>query len=224
MKVYGSVASPFVQRVLMAARIKGHDLPVEPPPGGSMQSPEFRAISPMGRIPVLEDDGWTLAESSAIVGYLDDVLDGPALLPANPRERAHARLVETLASHELAGLRPIMVCKVFGMRDEPVLVDEAGTTIRAGLEALEKARDPGHVWAAGDSPSVADCILVPLFSLMEVIDPVAGTSALVAEQPGLAAYRERAFASEIGGRSVREMKEAFAAILERRRQQAQQSS
>ena len=117
-----------------------------------------------------------------------------------------------------------MVCKVFGMRDEPVLVTEAIATIRAGLEALEKARDSNHVWAAGDQPGVADCILVPLFSLMEIIDPAAGTLALIAEQPGLAAYRDRAFASEIGGRTVREMKEAFAAILERRRQPAQQSS
>jgi glutathione S-transferase len=224
MKVYGSVASPFVQRVLMAARIKGHDLPVEPPLGGSMQSPEFRAISPMGRIPVLEEDGWTLAESAAIVGYLDDVLDGPPLLPGSARERAHARMMETLASHELAGLRPIMVCKVFGMRDEPVLVAEAIGTIRAGLEALEKARDAGHVWAAGDQPRVADCIMVPLFALMEIIDPAADTLTLIAEQPGLAAYRDRAFASEIGGRTVREMKQAFAAILERRSQPAQQSS
>ena len=117
-----------------------------------------------------------------------------------------------------------MVCKVFGMRDEPVLVEEAMTTIRAGLEALEKARDADHVWAAGDSPTVADCILAPLFSLMEIIDPIAGTSALVAEQAGLAAYRARAFASELGGRTVGEMKQAFAQILERRRQQAQQSN
>ena len=150
------------------------------------------------------------------------MLDGPPLLPGTPRERAHARVIETLASHELAGLRPIMVCKVFGMRDEPVLVEEAISTIRAGLVALEKARNPDHVWAAGDQPGIADCILVPLFSLMEIIDPTAGTLALIAERPGLRAYRDRAFASELGGRTVREMKDAFAAILERRRTQAQQ--
>jgi glutathione S-transferase len=224
MKVYGSVASPFVQRVLMAGRIKGRDLPVEPPLGGSMQSPEFRAISPMGRIPVLEDDGWTLAESAAIVGYLDDVLDGPPLLPGTARERAHARTIETLASHELAGLRPIMVCRVFGMRDEPVLVAEATATIRAGLEALEKARDSSHVWAAGDQPGVADCILVPLFALMEIIDPAAGTLALIVERPGLVDYRDRALSSALGGRTAGEMRQAFADILERRRQPAPQSS
>ncbi|MFD1610331.1 glutathione S-transferase family protein [Sphingomonas tabacisoli] len=217
MKVYGSTASPFVQRVLMAARIKGHELPVEPPPGG-MQSDEFLAISPMARIPVLNDDGWTLPESAAIVAYLEDVLDGPSLLSGTPKERAHARLIETLASHELAGLRPLMVCKVFRMRDEPVLVEEAITTVGVGLAAIEKARDASHVWAAGDQPSVADCLLVPLFTLMEIIDPMAGTLALIAEQPGLAAYRDRAFATDIGGRSHREMKEAFAAIMARRQQ------
>lgn len=64
MLIYGSGASPFVQRVLMAARAKGHELALEPPPGGHMRSPEFRAISPMGRIPLLRlDDGRHLCES-----------------------------------------------------------------------------------------------------------------------------------------------------------------
>jgi glutathione S-transferase len=221
MKIYGSTASPFVQRALMAARIKGHELPVEPPPGGGMQSPEFRAISPMGRIPVLDDDGWTVAESAAILGYLEEILDGPSLFPGTPRERAHVRMIDALAGNELAGLRPIMVCKVFGMRDEPVLVDEAMSTLRAGLAAIEKARDADHAWAAGQQPTAADCLLLPLLTLMEIVDPAAGTAALVSEQPGIAAYRDRAAASELGGRTVREMKQAFAAILERRRQQAQ---
>ncbi|MBS0504355.1 MAG: glutathione S-transferase family protein [Proteobacteria bacterium] len=221
MKIYGSVASPFVQRVLMAARIKGHEIPVEPPPGGGMQSPEFLAISPMGRIPVLDDNGWTLAESVAIVGYLEDVLDGPSVLPGDARQRAHARMIDALVSHELAGLRPIMVCKVFGMRDEPVLANEAMATVAAGLAAIETARDPAHSWAAGDEPGFADCLLLPLLTLMEIIDPIAGTARLIDGHPGLAAYRDRASASELGGRTVDEMKQAFAAIIERRRAQAQ---
>lgn len=213
MKIYGSIASPFVQRVLMAARIKGHDIPVEPPPGG-MQSPEFRAISPMGRIPVLEDDGWTLAESAAIVGYLDDVLDGPSVLPGDARQRAHARMIDALVSHELAGLRVIMVCSVFRKRDAPGLVEEAIANVAAGLEAIEKARNPDHLWAAGDEPGYADCLLFPLLHLMEIIDPAAGTAALVAAQPGIAAYWTRAAASDLGRRTTAEMKQAFAAIIE----------
>lgn len=222
MKIYGSIASPFVQRVLMAARIKGHDIPVEPPPGGDMQSAEFRAISPMGRIPVLDDDGWTLAESAAIVAYLDEVLDGPPLLQGNARARAHARMIDVLASHELAGLRPIMACTVFRRRDEPVLAREAMDTVAEGLAAIEKARDPGHIWAAGDAPGLADCLLLPILTLMEIIDPIAGTAALIEAQPGIAAYRDRAAASALGGRSVAEMKQAFAAIVDHLRAQANQ--
>lgn len=221
MKIYGSTGSPFVQRVLMAARIKGHEIPVELPPGGNMQSPEFRAISPMGRIPVLDDDGWMIAESGAIVGYLDDVLDGPPLLPGDAKQRAHARMIDSLVSHELAGLRPIMVCEVFRRRDEPVLVAEAKATVEAGLAAIEKARDPAHQWAAGDEPGLADCLLLPLLTLMEIIDPAAGTIALIDAQPGIAAYRERAAASAVGGRTISEMKEAFAAVIAHLRAQAQ---
>ena len=44
---------------------------LEPVPGGDMKSPEYRALSPMGRIPLLDDDGWTLAESRAIVHALN---------------------------------------------------------------------------------------------------------------------------------------------------------
>lgn len=221
MKIYGVPASPFVQRVLMAARIKGHELPVDNAPGMSLQSPEFRAISPMGRIPVLEEDGWTLPESAAIVGYLDDVLEGPPLLPGAPRERAHARLIDALASNELAGLRPIIVCKVFRMKDDPSWVANAEDQVKAGLAALEQARNPAHAWAAGDQPTLADCLLLPLLTLMEIIDPVAGTAALIADAPGVAAYKKRASATELGANSIDAMEQGFAEIFERRRQKAQ---
>jgi glutathione S-transferase len=221
MKIYGSIASPFVQRVLMAARIKGHELPVEPPPGGDMRSAEFRAISPMGRIPVLDEDGWTLAESAAIVGYLDDVLHGPPLLQGDAKQRAHARMIDALVSHELASLRVIMVCSVFRKRDAPALVEEAMANVAAGLEAIEKARDPSHIWAAGDEPGFADCLLFPLLHLMEIIDPAVGTNAMIAARPGIAAYWKCAAASELGGRTIAEMRQAFAAVIEHLQAQAQ---
>lgn len=221
MKIYGSIASPFVQRVLMAARIKGHELPVEPPPGGTMQSPEFRAISPMGRIPVLDDDGWTLAESAAIIGYLEDVLDGPPLLPGDARQRAHARMIDALVGHELAGLRTIMVCQVFRRRDEPLLVAESRAMVEAGLDAIEAARDPAHLWAAGDEPGLADCLFLPLLHLMEIVDPAAGTAALIAARPGISAYRDRAGASALGNRSIVEMDRGFASVIEHLRTKAQ---
>jgi len=216
MKVYGVGASPFVQRVLMAARLKGHELPTEMPAGGDMKSPEFRAISPLGRIPAFEEDGWTLAESGAIVTYLDATLDGPPLSPADPKERAHARQIEDLTSFELWGMRPVMICKVFGAMDSPPLVDAGLAQVGGGLAALEAARNPAHHYAAGDTATTADCLLLPLLTLLEIADPAADTLRLLAPHRNLSDYRARMEDDPIVGRSAREMREGFAAIRARR--------
>lgn len=217
MKVYGSQASPFVQRVLMAARLKGHELPVEFPAGGNTKSPEFLAISPLGRIPVLDDNGWTLPESGAIVGYIDDVLDGPSVYPADPRAKAKVRLIESLVQCELAGFRPIMAGLVFGIPTSPDVLAAAREQIVCGLDALEKARNPSDGFAAGNAATAADCILLPMLILFEITDPFAQTLALLEPYEGLIAYRERMEGDPLVGRSAQEMREHFAAILARRR-------
>ena len=48
---------------------------------------------PHGRVPVLEEAGWILPESAVIVEYLEERYPDPPLLPADPGERAVARLL-----------------------------------------------------------------------------------------------------------------------------------
>ena len=48
---------------------------------------------PQGRVPVLEEDGWVLPESVAIDEYLEERYPEPALLPADPGERAAVRVL-----------------------------------------------------------------------------------------------------------------------------------
>lgn len=214
--LYGMAASPFVQRVLMAARMKGYELPLSRPPDGDLKSPAFLALSPLGRVPALDHDGFSLCESGAILSYLDDLLDGPGLYPADLRAKARVRIIEELAAAELAGLRPVMMGIVFRM---PVSrqVSEAGLAqVDNGLAAIEARRDPAHAFAAGDTPTAADCLLLPLLTLMEVIDGSVGTLALIERRPGLAAYRARMDDHPVVGRSAREMREGFAAIMARR--------
>lgn len=50
-----------------------------------------------GRVPVIEEDGWVLPESAVIMEYLDERYPEPALLPADPADRAFARLVSLRA-------------------------------------------------------------------------------------------------------------------------------
>jgi glutathione S-transferase len=46
-----------------------------------------------GRVPVLEEDAWLLPESSVILEYLEERYPEPPLLPADPGERGHARVL-----------------------------------------------------------------------------------------------------------------------------------
>ena len=49
--------------------------------------------NPTGKVPVIEEDGWVLPESAVIVEYLEERHPEPPLLPADPGERAFARLL-----------------------------------------------------------------------------------------------------------------------------------
>ncbi|HET7571490.1 MAG TPA: glutathione S-transferase family protein [Gaiellaceae bacterium] len=49
--------------------------------------------NPSGRVPVLEEDGWALPESAVIMEFLEERYPEPALLPADPAERAEVRLL-----------------------------------------------------------------------------------------------------------------------------------
>lgn len=218
MHLYGSLASPFVQRVLMTARAKGHELELRMPPGeGGMRSPEFQAISPMGRIPLLElDDGTHICESEAIAAYLDETLSGPALLPADALRRARVRELIALALLEVGtGLRPLMIHLVFKMGDAPDVVNAARAQLGKGLDALDRLIDRAGPWAMGEPLTAADCALVPVLGLAHVVDAQAGTATAVAERGALAAYYRRACAQPLARRSADEMAQGFAAILAR---------
>ena len=87
MQLYGSTISPFVRKVAVFAEEKGIALEMVPAAPGD-PSPAFRAISPFGHIPALVDGDFALADSSAIVTYLEAKQPEPSLIPADPQARA----------------------------------------------------------------------------------------------------------------------------------------
>src|SRR6201999_684380 len=73
---------------------------------GEQNTPRFRDPSITARVPALEHDDFWLAESMAIVDYLDEAFpDAPRALPADLRERARARQVLSWLRSDLAVLR-----------------------------------------------------------------------------------------------------------------------
>jgi glutathione S-transferase len=66
----------------------------------------YQSSSVTGRVPALDHDGFSLAESSAIVEYLDDAFpEQPHLLPADVRDRARARQVMAWIRSDLMPIR-----------------------------------------------------------------------------------------------------------------------
>jgi glutathione S-transferase len=219
MHLIGSPASPFLQRCAIVARAKGQDIAILPPPGGSLQSEEFLAISPMGRIPILAlDDGSHLCESAAIASYLDEVIEGPSLRPGSALERARIREIEEITTHELAAaFRPVMVHRVFSQATDEAatIIAAADVQARRGCEALMRLMGETR-FAAGDALTMADAVLVPILTLARIIAVVPEIGALLARYPFLGAYCDIAIGnSPVLARSAREMTETFALILAR---------
>ena len=86
MILYGSSLSPFVRKVLAYADEKGIELELTPVAPGD-PNPEFRAASPFGKMPGFRDGDFGLADSSAIIHYLETKFPEPVLIPTEPRER-----------------------------------------------------------------------------------------------------------------------------------------
>lgn len=100
-KVHGVGASPFVRKVRVALAEKGLDYELEPVfPFGV--SAEFKKISPLGKIPVLQEDDYYLPDSSAILDYLEAAYPSPSLFPKDARDRGRAVFLEEYADGGIA--------------------------------------------------------------------------------------------------------------------------
>jgi glutathione S-transferase len=109
-KLHGAYGSPFVRKAIVALTEKGipfeHEQTI---PFGA--PPEYRKISPLGKIPAFTtDDGRTLADSSVIVAYLEKSKPEPSLYPSDPYDYARALWFEEYGD---GGLSPIIGPKIF---------------------------------------------------------------------------------------------------------------
>ncbi|HYP70543.1 MAG TPA: maleylacetoacetate isomerase [Variovorax sp.] len=169
MKLYNYFRSSASFRVRIALALKG--LPYEYQAvhiaRGDHKKPPYSDISADTLVPMLElDDGQRLSQSMAIIEYLDETYPEPRLLPADALGRARVRaLSETIACeiHPLNNLR-VLKYLVRELKQD----DEAKNAwyrhwVRQGLEAFERqlAQLPASAYCYGDTPTLADCCLVP---------------------------------------------------------------
>ena len=94
--IYGFNGSTYVRTVKMLLAEKGVSGIKQVPLNvlaGEPKTPEHLQRHPFGKVPVLEHDGMRILETSAITRYLNDVLPGPSLIPATPKDRARMDMV-----------------------------------------------------------------------------------------------------------------------------------
>jgi maleylacetoacetate isomerase/maleylpyruvate isomerase len=168
MKLHNYFRSSASFRVRIALDLKGlaYDyIPVHIA-RGDHKTGSFPAISPDRLVPLLEDDGERLTQSMAIIEYLDEIHPEPALLPHDPVGRARVRALSESIACEIHPLNNLRVLKY--LVRELKLDDEAKNAwyrhwVREGMEAFERqlALLPDSIYCYGNTPTMADCCLVP---------------------------------------------------------------
>lgn len=158
-------------RARIALNVKGlsyTQISINLAPGSTAQtSPEFLAVNPQGFVPALAVGDDVLAESLAIIEYLDEIHPEPALLPKEPMARARVRwMAQAIACdiHPLNNARVLAYLRTTLSRDKDQVNAWAGHWITEGFRALEvlaRKHSAGGRFLYGDSLSLADVCLVP---------------------------------------------------------------
>ena len=165
MKLYGYWRSTSSWRVRIALHYKGVAFEYVPVNllKGEQASVDHLGRNAAGAVPVLElSEGRRIAQSLAIIEYLEEAHPSPALLPSDRYLRARARqLAETVNS----GIQPFQNLMVLKHVQERFGADEkawARHWIERGLRAFDGlAAETAGQFSVGDQVSVADVLLVP---------------------------------------------------------------
>lgn len=182
MKLIGAIASPYVTRVVMFARIKGIDLPLESPPGGTPSSEDYRAMNPIGKIPSLEVGGRVLAESEVICEYLEDEYPEKSGLPAGNLDRATSRLISRIVDLYIAPQVGPMFRQLNPANRDDAVIGEAAEQFTKAFGFVEHFMEEGP-FCVGAEPTLGDCALAPHMMLLkktvfanfeQIADPTTG--------------------------------------------------
>jgi glutathione S-transferase len=196
------------------------DLPFELRLVADLRDPEARtayaALWPTAKIPLLQDDGRFVPETSIQIEHLDLRFPGtPRMLPGDQAQQLDVRLWDRL--FDLYVMTPMQrfvgqVLRPEAERD-PAAMDEAVAALDMAYGLVESRMGEGP-WIAGETFTLADCAAAPALFYAAVIVPFG------AERPRLAAYFERLIARPSVARAIAEARPYFEYYPLRERLQA----
>ena len=205
MIVYGSSMSPFVRKVLAFAAEKGIEVESKPL-GLGARDPDFIEASPFGKIPAFRNGDFTLADSSAIVHYLEAIRPEPNLIPTEPEARARTIWYDEFADTILFAcgakmfFNRIVAPRFLGREGDLAAADAAEKDELPPILDYIESVIPESGWLVEDRLTLADIAVASPFAnfrhLGIAIDParwpkLAAFAARMLERPSFKASLDR---------------------------------
>jgi glutathione S-transferase len=176
MKLYGHPLSSCTRKALTVAAEKAAtlELILVDVMAGEHKQPAYLARHPFGVVPVLDDDGFVMFESRAIIRYLDIRLPGGSLVPASPRARA--RMDQWLSvdqSYVAPHVRTLAINRILrkhqGLPMDEAAMTEAERGLRDAFATIDRALASDR-YLAGDMFSLADISLMPYVAGLTMVE------------------------------------------------------
>ncbi|WP_118857913.1 glutathione S-transferase family protein [Sphingomonas mesophila] len=166
---------------------------VDPSEPGNMD--ELKRLWPLGKFPLMVDDGEVFAETSCIIEHLQAHHPGPNRWIPDGAEGRRVRFLDRFFDlHVQGNMQPSV--------NHAIWPDGEGLAAARGIAALRTAYDwletnlPDGEWAVGDTFTLADCAAAPALFYADWVEPIGG------DRPRLAAYRARLLAHPAVQQSV----------------------
>jgi maleylacetoacetate isomerase len=193
LKLYTYYRSSAAYRVRIALNLKKLEYRAIPVhllrDGGQHHRAEYAELNPQGLLPTLEDGPLTITQSLAILEYLEEAHPAPALLPTDPPGRARVR---SLALTIACDIHPLDNLRVLRYLQDKLGVNAERRNewyrhwVTVGFAALERLltrRSHAGEFCHGDTPTLADCCLVPqVFNAQRLQCPLEDYPALMRVQ------------------------------------------
>lgn len=168
-KLYSYFRSSCAYRVRIALNLKGVPYDIIPvhllKNGGEQKSKIYKQINPSNQVPAFVDNGILVAQSMAILEYIEETFASPALLPRTTEGRAVIRQMCEVVN---SGIQPLQNLSVMQFLKDHMKLNDAQVQqwmqhwISKGLESLETLlKKHSGTYCYGDQLSLADCLLVP---------------------------------------------------------------
>lgn len=187
LELYAHPFSSYCQKVLIALYENEVEFTYRVLGESEGAAEELQGYWPIGRFPILVDDGTVVAESSIIIEHLQTFHGGEVtFLPSVPQAALQVRFMDRFFDNYVMNAMQVPVAEA--IRNEGSRAEEAMAEARTALEKAYAWLEPrlaSTKWAAGDDFTLADCAAAPSLFYADWVHEISPSF------PALKAYRSQ---------------------------------